>query len=69
MTTVTIGSDTHRKLKKLKSKKNFGSFDELLREIAEKELEAPNIDEMFGSMEIEDKENIRDSNDRKWENE
>ena len=69
MTTVTIGSDTHRKLKKLKSKKNFGSFDELLREIAEKELEAPNIDEMFGSMEIEDKENIRDSDDRKWENE
>jgi predicted CopG family antitoxin len=69
MTTVTIGSDTHRKLKKLKSKKNFGSFDELLREIAEKELEAPNIDEMFGSMKIEDKENIRDDNDRKWENE
>lgn len=69
MTTVTIGSDTHRKLKKLKSKKNFSSFDELLREIAEKELEAPNIDEMFGSMEIEDKENIRDSDDRKWENE
>lgn len=69
MTTVTIGSDTHRKLKKLKSKKNFSSFDELLREIAEKELEAPNIDEMFGSMKIEDKENIRDDNDRKWENE
>ncbi|MFO7793346.1 MAG: antitoxin VapB family protein [Candidatus Nanohaloarchaea archaeon] len=69
MTTVTIGSDTHRKLKKLKSKKNFGSFDELLKEIAEKELEAPNIDEMFGSMKIEDKENIRDGNDRKWENE
>lgn len=69
MTTVTIRSDTHRKLKKLKSKKNSGSFDELLREIAEKELEAPNIDEMFGSMDIEDKENIRDSKDRKWENE
>lgn len=64
MTTVTISEDTHRKLKKLKDKESASSFDELLDSIADKELDVPSSEEMFGSMEIKDKENIRDHNDR-----
>ncbi|QGA81048.1 antitoxin VapB family protein [Candidatus Nanohalobium constans] len=64
MTTVTISEDTHRKLKKLKEKEKISSFDELLDNIAEEKLDIPSSEEMFGSMEIEDKEEIRDHDDR-----
>lgn len=64
MTTVTIDEKTHRKLKKLKQDRGAGSFDELLNDLAEKELEVPSAEEMFGSMNIEDKEEVRENRDR-----
>jgi len=64
MTTVTIKNDTHRKLKNLKKKKGFRSFDEMLNHIAEEELNVPDIDEMFGSMTIEDRDKLREHKDR-----
>ncbi|MFB6180558.1 MAG: hypothetical protein ABEJ93_01645 [Candidatus Nanohalobium sp.] len=63
MTTVTISSETHRKLKRLKKEKGTDSFDRLLDELAEEELEVPSVDEMFGSGKVGDKE-IRDRDDR-----
>ena len=64
MTTVTISEDTHRKLKKLKNEEGFSSFDELLDKVADERLQIPSSDEMFGSMDVKDKERIRDHSDR-----
>ena len=64
MTTVTIDEETHKKLKKLKEKQSSKSFNELLNDIAEKELEIPDSDEMFGSMHLKDKERVREHKDR-----
>lgn len=64
MTTLTISERTHRLVKKVKEKEGASSFDELLEKIAEERLEVPSSEEMFGSMEVEDKEDIRDRNDR-----
>ncbi|MFB6158137.1 MAG: hypothetical protein ABEJ95_00570 [Candidatus Nanohalobium sp.] len=64
MTTVTISESTHRMVKKLKKKEGASSFDELLKEIAKERMGTPSSEEMFGSMEIEDREEIRDRNDR-----
>lgn len=64
MTTITVSGKTHRKLKQLKQKRDADSFDILLEEIAEEELEIPSKEEMFGSMEIDDKQDIRDRKDR-----
>lgn len=64
MTTVTIDEETHKKLKKLKEKQSSKSFNELLNDIAEKELGIPDSDEMFGSMELKDKERVREHKDR-----
>lgn len=63
-TTLTVSSETHRKLKMLKKDREASSFDELLEDIAEEELDVPSTEEMFGSMEIKDREKIRDRNDR-----
>jgi len=65
MTTVTIDGSTHRKLKKLKERAGAGSFDELLRTMAEKELEVPEslFGEVEGLSEGETREH-RDRNDR-----
>lgn len=62
MTTVTISDDTHRKLKKLKEERDADSFDSLLREIAEEELEVP--ESMFGALKGIKEGEIRDHNDR-----
>lgn len=64
MTTVTIEESTLRKLKKLKKEKDAGSYDELLNELADEELEIPSADEMFGSMNIGNKEDVREHSDR-----
>lgn len=64
MTTLTISERTHRLVKKVKEKEGASSFDELLEKIAEERLEVPSPEEMFGSMKIENKEHIRDRNDR-----
>lgn len=64
MTTLTISERTHRLVKKMKEREDANSFDELLEKIAEERLEVPSSEEMFGSMEIENKEHIRDRNDR-----
>ena len=64
MTTVTIDEETHKKLKKLKEKQSSKSFNDLLNDIAEKELGIPDSDEMFGSMELKDKERVREHKDR-----
>lgn len=64
MTTLTISESTHRMVKKLKKKEEANSFDELLKEIAKERMGTPSSKEMFGSMEIENKEDIRDRNDR-----
>ena len=47
MTTITVGSMTHRFLKKLKEKRGAKTFDELLGDIAEEQLEVP--DSLFGT--------------------
>lgn len=62
MTTVTISGETHRKLKELKKEREADSFNELLEEIADKELEVP--DSMFGAVKGMKKGDIRDRNDR-----
>jgi len=62
MTTVTISEDTHRKLKKLKEKEQIKSFDELLDNIAEKELSAP--DSLFGEVKGLKEGEIREHGDR-----
>lgn len=64
MTTVTIDEETHKKLKKLKDKQSSKSFNELLNDIVEKELEIPDSDEMFGSMELKDQDKVREHKDR-----
>ena len=64
MTTVTVSSATHKKLKKLKKKRGTKSFNQLLNEIADEQLDIPDSDEMFGSMEIEASEEVRDHGDR-----
>jgi len=62
-TTVSVSEDTHRKMKKVKEKKQSKSFDELLDKIMEKELDLP--DSLMGEAEFTgDKEDIRDRNDR-----
>lgn len=64
MTTVTVSGDTHRKLRKLKEERGADSFDSLLRELAEEELEIPSSEEMFGAFKgIKDGE-IRSHEDR-----
>lgn len=62
MTTVTVDESTHRKLRKLKEKKGAKSFNELLNEIAEKELQLP--DSMFGAAEGLSEGEIREHEDR-----
>jgi predicted CopG family antitoxin len=64
MTTLTISERTHRMVKKLKEREGASSFDELLKKIAEERMGTPSSEEMFGSMEIDDKEDIRDHDDR-----
>lgn len=64
MTTVTISEDTHRKLKNLKEKLSAGSFDSMLEEIADEKLDLPSTEEMFGSAEIKNRDEIRERNDR-----
>lgn len=64
MTTVTINDETHRKLKKLKKLKGAASFNELLESIAEKELQVPSSEELFGSSELKDREKVREHKDR-----
>jgi predicted CopG family antitoxin len=64
MTTVTVSRETHRKLKQLKERENAGSFNELLDKIAEERMETPSTDEMFDSMELKDRDEVRDRNDR-----
>lgn len=64
MTTVTIDDETHKKLKKLKEKQSSKSFNELLNDIAEKELGIPDSEEMFGSMELKDQDRVREHKDR-----
>jgi len=62
MTTVTISNETHRKLKKLKEERSADSFDDLLNQIADEELQIP--EDMMGALEgIKDGE-IRDREDR-----
>lgn len=64
MTTVTIDDETHEKLKKLKKRQGSNSFNDLLDEMAEKELGIPDSEEMFGSMKIKDSEEVREHRDR-----
>lgn len=64
MTTVTIDDETHEKLKKLKEKEGSKSFNQLLNDIAEKELEIPDSEDMFGSMNLKDSEEVRSHKDR-----
>jgi predicted CopG family antitoxin len=64
MTTITIEESAHRKLKKLKEKEGANSFNELINNITDERLDIPSSEEMFGSMSIEDKEDIRDHDDR-----
>lgn len=64
MTTVTISEDTHRKLKNLKEKLSASSFDGMLEEIADEKLDLPSTEEMFGSAEIKNRDEIRERNDR-----
>lgn len=62
-TTVSVSEDTHRKMKKVKEKKQSKSFDELLDEMMETELDLP--DSLMGEAEFTgEKEDIRDRNDR-----
>ena len=63
-TTVTIDESTHRLLKQMKKRRDAKSFNELFKKMAEKDLEVPSTDEMFGSAKIENKEDIRDRSDR-----
>lgn len=62
MTTVTITDETHRKLKKLKEKKEVQSFDQLLDEIADEKLQAP--ESMFGEVKGMKEGEIREHKDR-----
>jgi predicted CopG family antitoxin len=62
MTTVTITDETHRKLKKLKKKKDIQSFDQLLDEIADEKLQAP--ESMFGEVKGLKEGEIREHKDR-----
>lgn len=62
MTTVTISEDTHRKLKKLKDKQKINSFDELLDNIAEKELSTP--ESLFGEVKGMKEGEVREHDDR-----
>lgn len=64
MTTITIDEAAHRKLKRLKEKEGAKSFNELINTITDERLDIPSSEEMFGSMTIEDKEEIRDHDDR-----
>jgi predicted CopG family antitoxin len=64
MTTITIDESAHRKLKKLKEKEGAKSFNELVNIITDERLDIPSSEEMFGSMSIKDKEDIRDHDDR-----
>lgn len=64
MTTVTIDDETHEKSKKLKEKQGSKSFNQLLNDIAEKELEITDSEEMFGSMEVKDSVKVREHRDR-----
>lgn len=64
MTTVTITDETHRKLERLKEERDAKSFDQLLNDLADEELEIPSTEEMFGSMKVKDKDKVRDRNDR-----
>ena len=62
-TTISVSEDTHRKMKKVKEKKQSKSFDELLDEMMETELDLP--DSLMGEAEFTgEKEDIRDRNDR-----
>ena len=63
VTTVSVSDETHRKMKKVKEKERFRSFDELLENMMDKELDLP--DSLMGEAELDgSKEDIRDRNDR-----
>ena len=63
VTTVSVSEDTHRKMRKVKEKKGSGSFDELLEDIMEEELDLP--DSLMGEAEfVGSKDDLRDRNDR-----
>lgn len=64
MTTVTIDDETHEKLERLKEKRGSKSFNQLLDDIAEKELDIPESEEMFGSMNLKNSEKVRQHKDR-----
>jgi len=62
-TTVTVSDETHRLLKKLKEERGSSSFDVLLREVTERELDVP--DSLKGKAKLEvDKADVRERKDR-----
>lgn len=62
-TTVSVSDDTHRKMKKVKEQHGSKSFDELLEDIMERELDLP--DSLMGKGKLEgSKKDLRDRNDR-----
>ncbi|MFB6192892.1 MAG: hypothetical protein ABEK00_01440 [Candidatus Nanohaloarchaea archaeon] len=62
-TTVTVSDETHRLLKKLKEERGSSSFDVLLREVTEQELDVP--DSLKGKAKLKvDKADVRERRDR-----
>lgn len=60
-TTVSVSEETHRKMKNVKEKLSAESFDQLLNELMEKELDLP--DTLMGEAEVEAEE-VREHEDR-----
>lgn len=60
-TTVSVSEETHRKMKNVKEKLSAESFDQLLNELMEQELDLP--DSLMGEAEV-DSDDFRDHNDR-----
>lgn len=63
VTTVSVSEDTHRKMMKVKEEKGSSSFDELLEEVMDEELDLP--DSLMGEAEFTgSKDDLRDRSDR-----
>lgn len=60
-TTVSVSEETHRKMKNVKEKLSAESFDQLLNELMEKELDLP--DTLMGEAEV-DSDEVREHSDR-----
>jgi len=63
VTTVSVSEDTHRKLMRVKERKGASSFDEVLEDIMDEELDLP--ESLMGEAEFAgSKDDLKDRKDR-----